>query len=460
MRFARTIAYCLIFCAILPRAAAQQNHIYTFQKDDSVARAHYYAQALQSKNNLIESLGKENKKDYKEIYESRFEAVAELLKSSTTVTEPAAHAYLQSLLKAITDANPELKQLDIRMVFTRDSWPNAYSMGEGTIAVNAGLFVYFENEGQLVFTLCHELAHLYLDHGNKEIRKNVEWFNSDEFKKQAKQLSKQEYGVGHKIDELIKKMTFTSRRHSRDAEAEADKQALRFMSRTAYDCNQAITCLRILDKIDDTSFYKKIDPETVFAFNDYPFRKKWIEKESSIFASMSADDSPLTKAEKDSLKTHPDCLKRIALLQDSAQSIKPGKAFLTDEKEFNNLKKEFIAEMAEQQYRNGNLGYHLYLCLQLMQNPEYETYAAYAVVRCLNKIYTYQKTHQVGTVVGKESRTYPADYNLVLRMLDRIHLDEIANLSYYFAKKYNDRLSAYPEFAAEMRAAEKNKKEN
>jgi Zn-dependent protease with chaperone function len=460
MPLAKTLACCTLFITLVLCTAAQQTPVYVFQKDENATREKYYQQALANKESLINSLGKEHKKDYKEIYEARFKGVEELLKSSTTVTEPVAHAYLQSILKKIVGANPALSHLEIRLVFTRDSWPNAYSTGEGTLAVNAGLVVFFENESQLAFTICHELAHLYLDHGNKEIRKNVELVYSDELKKEAKQLAKQQYGVGQKLEELFKKITFMNRRHSREDEAAADRQAFTFLKNTGYDCNQAKTCLQLLDRIDDTTLYQQVNPEALFSFGDYPFKKKWIQKESSIFAAMSADDSPLTPAEKDSLKTHPDCIKRIALLEDSLKSVSAGKKFIVDEQEFHQLKKQFIAEMAEQQYRNGNLGYHLYLCLQLLQKEEYKPYAAYAVVRCLNRLYQSQKNHTLGLVTDKESRTYPADYNLVLRMLDKLRLDEIANLSFYFGKAHVQLLSAYDEFAVEMKKAENLKREN
>jgi hypothetical protein len=457
---AKTIACCTFLITLVLSSSAQKIPVYVFQKDDNTIKEKYCRQALANKEALINSLAKEHKKDYKEIYEARFKGVEELLKSSTTVTEPVAHSYLESILKKIVAANPELSNLDIRLVFTRDSWPNAYSIGEGTLAINAGLMVFFENEAQLAFTICHELAHLYLDHSNKDIRKTIEFINSEELKKETKKLSKQEYGVGRKYEELIKKITFTNRRHNRDAEAEADMQALRFLSKTGYDCSGAKRCLQILDKIDDTTIYQQVNAEELFSFSEYPFKKKWIQKETSIFAGMSADESPLSKAEKDSLKTHPDCIKRISLLEDSIKAKGNGKLFLIDSHTFNKLQKEFIVEMTEQRYRNGNLAYHLYLCLQLLQKPEYEHYAAYAIVRCLNKLYDSQKNHGLGLVTDKESRNYPADYNTVLRMVDRLRLDEIAALSFHFSRKYADKLSSYEEFVTEMKKAEKIKTEN
>src|SRR5690606_19405430 len=107
-----------------------------------------------------------------------------------------------------------------------------YSMGDGSIAINAGLFVYLDNEAELIFILCHEIAHYYLDHTNSSIKKYVETVNSDEVQKELKRLSKTQYRVNQQLEELTKAFTFNSRRHSRERETEADRMAFQFMKNT------------------------------------------------------------------------------------------------------------------------------------------------------------------------------------------------------------------------------------
>ncbi len=185
----RIILTFLSHLIICPAVFSQLQPVYNFQKDDTVLRRVYYEQALQNKNKVIGSLGSNYKKDYQEIYEARFKEVAGLLQSSRSVTDQVAHNYLQSILKKILDANPELKSKETRLLFSRDWWPNAFSMGEGTLVVNAGLMVFLDNEAELVFVICHELAHFYLDHSNKAIKKNVETYNSVAFQNELKRLS-------------------------------------------------------------------------------------------------------------------------------------------------------------------------------------------------------------------------------------------------------------------------------
>ncbi len=439
---------------------AQLKPVYHFQADDTLLRKSYYEQALGQQKKLISSLGNEYRNDYKMMYDDRFKEVAGLLQSSRSVTDPLVDHYLQSILKVITDANPELKGLTIRLFFSRDWWPNAYSLGEGTIAINAGLMIYLENEAELVFALCHELAHYYLDHSNKDIQKNIETVNSESFKKEMKRLSKEEYRVGEQLEKLVKEFAFGSRRHSRENEAEADRQGYLFMKRTGYDCGAIKTCLGLLDKVDDSLIYQPLNPERLFNFEEYPFKKRWIEKESAIFGEMNKDDSPLTQAEKDSLKSHPDCKKRITLLEDSIQHTGPGKKFIVNEPLFRQLKKDFFVEMTEQEFRNKNLTRNLYYSLLMLQNSENIPFAAYSVARALNFVYDNQQNHRLGLVTDKETRSYPANYNLLLRMIDRLRLDEIANLNYYFCRQYQAQMTGYAGFEEEMNKAQRRKNQN
>lgn len=456
MRIRKNAIFFLSFSIITLPDSAQLQPVYSFQKDDSLLKKSYYDRSMDKKAILPGLTDKNNAREYEKIYEDHFKEIGRLWQSDRSVTAPAAHGYLQSIVQKIISANEELKKTDARIVFTRDWWPNAYSMGEGTIAINAGLMVFLDNEAELVFVLCHELAHYYLDHTAKAIKKYVETVNSDAFQKELKRLAKTEYGANTQLEELAKSFTFSSRRHGRDNEAAADRLAFSFMKKTGYDCGAIKTGLELLDKVDDSLLYKPLALQQVFHFNEYPFKKKWIQKESSIFSQLSENDSPLSRKEKDSVKTHPDCSKRIALLHDSLQSMSAGgKKFLVNENLFNQLKKDFFIEMTEQCYRDENLSRNLYYSLLLLQAEKNIPVAVYSIARCLNQVYSNQKNHQLGLKIDTESKSYPEEYNDLLRMLNQLRLEEIAGLNYHFCKQYAWQMKGYAGFEAEMNTAKK-----
>ena len=78
----------------------------------------------------------------------------------------------------------------------------------------------------------------------------------------------------------------------------------------------------------------------------------------------------------------------------------------------------------------------------------------YAVSRCLNQIYDNQKKHQLGSKIDTENKSYPEDYNLLLRMLGQLRLDEIAALNYYFCLQYEPVMKDYAGFEEEKNKAQ------
>ncbi|HKB45040.1 MAG TPA: M48 family metallopeptidase [Chitinophagaceae bacterium] len=447
--------YLLFFlaCSIYFPGLAQLQPVYSFQKDDTILKKNFYEQSLKKKNTLLASVSKENAADYKKIYNEQYKEINDLWQSSRPVTSPEAQSYLQSIVQKIIAANTELNGTDARIVFTRDWWPNAYSMGDGTIAINAGLMIFLDNEAELVYIICHELAHYYLGHMQKTIKKYVETINSDSYKAEIKRLSKEAYRVNQQLEKFTKSVIFDIRRHSRENEAEADMQAFKFMKKTGYDCGAIKTGLLLLDKIDDSLIYRPLVLEQMFDFGEYSFKKKWITKESAIFSQLNEEDTPLSQKEKDSLKTHPDCILRVSLLEDSLRIATGGQQFLVDEKEFNQLKKDFFIEITEECYKEKKLSRNLYYSLLLLQAGENIPLAVYSVARCLNQVYENQKNHSVGNLINTESRTYPENYNVLLRMLSRLRLDEIATLNYYFCQQYQSQMKGYAGFGEEMNKA-------
>jgi hypothetical protein len=438
------------------KAIAQPGNSYNLWKDDTMLRKQYYEESMRKKQALLSACPKTYEKDYKAIYEHQFAEIGELWKGTRAVTATEVNNYLQAIVRRIISTNPELQNADARVVFTRDEWPNAVSMGDGSIAINGGLIIFLDNEAELAFVICHELAHYYLDHTNRSIKKIVDLYNSEDFKKEVKRLSKQEYGAGKDFDELMKKMAFGSRRHSRENEAEADRQAFLFLKNTGFDCNGIITCLQLLNDVDDSSIYKPLALETAFNFDEYPFRKRWVQKESVLFGALTEENaSGFTKQEKDSLKTHPDCSKRIALLRDSVAKRPGGKSFLVDEALFKKIKVDFLPEITQQEFRDDNLTRNLYNSLLMLQNGAFTSFAIYNITRDLNILFQRQRDHKLGSM-ERENRSYPADYNVLLRMIDRLKLDEVAAINYYFCKKYESVMANYPGFVEEKLKAQKN----
>ena len=207
----------------------------------------------------------------------------------------------------------------------------------------------------------------------------------------------------------------------------------------------------MLGKIDDSLLYKPVDLQQLFDFPEQPFNNKWVRKESSIFSQIGKDDGTISQREKDSLKTHPDCEKRLTLLSDSITRYATNKPdFKVDSNKFFSLKNIFAAEINEETFKTNNLSRNLYFSLQQLQLKDLTPLARNSILRCLLQLYEDQQEHTFGKAVDTENKFFPADYNLLLRMLSRIRLDELAALTKAYAAKHNATMQVYPEWQKQM----------
>lgn len=433
---------------------------FKFLIDDSLKKVSLAKEVEEIRIAKVKTFDKQYAKDYKEIYNQSFDDIKKLILSKESVTDTAMNNYLQKIVNQIVQKNPELSSLKLRVIFSRTLWANAYSMGDGTIVVNAGILFYMNNEAELAFILSHELAHYYLDHSGKGIEKYITTINDKEYQKELKRIAKQEYGVNKQLDKLAKATLFDSRKHSRGYESEADYYAFKFLRNSMFNIGSAITALSVLDKIEDSAFFKPLNLNTVLNFPDYPIKSKWTETESSIFSDLSSKKEEINNKEADSLKTHPDCKKRIALLKDSVSKFLNTKKpyYITSEIFFNSLKEKFLLEGIEYCYTGENLSRNLYYNLQLLQEKREVPFALYSISRCLNIMYEKQKNHHLGDVIHNENKAFEKDYNILLRLLSRISLPELSALTYNFCKANLTSGMQYKNFETEWKTAQKNYK--
>jgi hypothetical protein len=365
---------------------------------DSVAEQELVSAITARYQKDVQNLQGANKKYLAEIYKERLDYIKKKISEKEISCDNRAQAYLNDLSKKIFASNSFLRGDELRILFSRTYLPNAYSMGEGTILFNLGLFHRLQNEGQAAFVLCHELAHYYLNHSNNSIAKYVNTVYSDDFQKELKRIKKSEYGRRSEVEKLAKNLTFKNRRHAREFEQSADSMALELMKNTGYDVQEVLTCLALLDSVDYDKYHKGLTLEKQFHFASYPFKKSWLEEDDLKFVVTKTEEG---KQEEDSLKTHPDCKLRIERLkQQVSDYYKPSqKSFLIDEKEFNRLK---VA-------------------------ADYEI---------INQIYTHQKEHTLGTVVDLPAPEFESSYNNFLRFIQNLRLTEVAAISYYFMMQH------------------------
>jgi Zn-dependent protease with chaperone function len=97
------------------------------------------------------------------LYEQHTESLVKYFNEDYFIVNDELTTYLQSVLMKILQSNPQLQD-QITIYAHRSSSPNAFTFWDGTIGVTLGLLARMENEDEVAFVLCHELAHYYSNH--------------------------------------------------------------------------------------------------------------------------------------------------------------------------------------------------------------------------------------------------------------------------------------------------------
>lgn len=436
-----------VFSIVASAVHGQVPALYKTMQPDSIQLLKLREQVLHKYLKDSANITGENKKYIVALFAERRKYVDELFDHKQLFVNKEVGDYLSALTNQIIENNPELKNLGTRFIFSRVFIPNAFSIGEGTIIFNMGLFAKLANESEAIFVLCHELAHLYLDHGNKAIIKYVNTIYSEDFQQELKDIKRSQYEKNKQLDKLEKNISFTYSRHSRQHESEADSIGLMFMARTGYDTRAAVDCLNLLDSIDKEKYNPEKDLARVFNFSAYPFQQKWIEKEDAFFGGIT--DKKLNKKEEDSLKTHPDCKLRaervgrqIAIADNNSKKL-----FKVNETLFNDLKKRFQYEILDCSFRNNQVSRCLFYSMELLNRSPGDPFAIDMIGACFDKMFEKQKTHTLNQVIDLPSPYYDTNYNNLLEFLQKIRIKDMAAIGYYFMQQYQPALNNTEEFA-------------
>ncbi len=430
----------------------QQAFIYTPPSDNESKYNTLFNAITEQYNTDIDSVSGENKKYIAELYKERYEHIQKQFEDKEVITWDTANNYLQMLLKEIRQNNPVLQNINVFIFFARDFWPNASCEGDGVIEFNIGLFNRLQNEDQVCFVLCHELAHLYLNHNNNAITRYVNMLHSSEFQKEMRNVKKADYQKNTMLENITKNFAFSSRRHSREFESEADSMAIEFMKNTRFNINEALTCLALLDSVDNDKYNISPPVTKIFDSKGYPFQQNWIKGEQNFFSAMAKSSQGDLEKEKDSLKTHPDCKMRIQRLTPLVQKyIKNAQGKNTsDDSVFEKLKHIFDYEIIEYCYNTGNVSRSLYFTLQMMQFYSNDVYLITNTGRCLNKMYNAQKNHVLGKIADAPSPYQEEKYNDFLQFLGNLHLQDMASVNYFYMLQFKEKFSFDKNFREQL----------
>lgn len=395
---------------------------------------------------IYDNLPNKHRADFKKLYQNLEKEHIASIKKGDIIFDEKLNTFFKGILSEIQTTNPSIIPPNIQFLVARNSAPNAVTYIDGTIIFNISLLAAYENESQVAFVICHELAHYNQKHGLNAYTKLLDYINSEKFKKDVKTLSKAEYNVYEKAQKMLKGVVYDARRHSRDNEAESDSIAVLYMLKTRFDAREALSALKILDSLDEKLHFPNFKLEETFNFADYKFKKSWLlNDDDEIFSGLSQkkEDDEFVK---DSLATHPECSLRYDLLlnsffKDNKPTEKKKNALYSDDAVANIIN---IAQNETLLTEFNN--YEIDACLlhalnRLTKNPN-DIFAKIMTARCLNYLYKARSEHTYSRCVSLEKRWLPDEFNTYLRFLNHLSLKDNAQIAYNYLnnsdKKYLD----------------------
>lgn len=433
-----TLSVLILLGTICESQEIQGYEPYTMIGTDSSLHIERYDTKLDQELDSIQ----EYKSDFEEILRSRNQYLKSKLLNQHFIQNEQLTSYFDFILEEICSNNDELNKNEITLFIARYPWENATCYNEGTIVFNLGLYRKLENESQIAMILAHELAHYYLRHGNISLTEHVKKINSEAFKKEVEKIQEYKYNQRERLIKLFKDITYNDKRHSRDYEVESDSMALMFLANTRYNLESAIEVIGLLDSIDEDKYDHEIDYDQFFNFEAYPFKKSWLSKKNESIFGAPVKTEHVEGFNRDSLKTHPNCLERFEVLQKQLAQYRNDSrnVFLQDSSLFAQLIYESDFEYVTSYIANQQLGRGLFYGLKLEYHNPNNAFLVNLIGNSFYHFYLAQSENELGKYVELEAPHFSKGYKQFLTFIHNLRLTDYKMIGYYFMEERYDQL--------------------
>jgi Zn-dependent protease with chaperone function len=368
-------------------------------------------------------------KQVKDIFDKEYEDIEKSINNNELLAKSPLNQYLYSLTAQIQKQNIDATQ-NISILVSREYQTNAWNTGEGTIIVNNYLLNDLNNEDQLVFIICHEIAHQALNHVLNSVLKYVDDNNSSELKSQTKAIRKQTYNRATQAENLLKEIAYKNSAEKRKNETQADSLGFIFYSKLGRNLSQSIEALKRLKYSDVESDSLTVsDYKRIFSALNINLKDEWFALESYDMYHYKQS----TKFNTDSLRTHPNCDDRIARLVKTFPQIdtnnKAG-VLPADSKEFTQWRENAAYQNIYNEYLSEHYGNSLYEALKLY-NRKPDDFLKKSIGLNFKKLYEAKKAYRLNRYVNQvNTNRYTDSYNLFCTFIFNLTIADLETLSH------------------------------
>jgi Peptidase family M48 len=379
---------------------------------------------LDRENSSIDAEKAKVRSFVKTLQTKRYEHVVKLFNDDKIIVSSPLNIYLNNIVANVCKANPEIPK-DVAVYIERNTIANATSYGEGTIIVSLALLLRLENEQQVAFVMCHELAHYYLNHTKEAIYRFADLNFDKELNREARGIRNDRYGNYTRMREFMKGIELNENRHSRSKEFEADEMGLKFLLNSQYaDTAAPVRTMHILDSVDHEQYRYNLDLAKHFDFKNFPFKSSWTTYNREDIWQVSQYDS-------DTTRTHPSCIRRAAALSRQLAPLQLQDAYVASIP-YETIRRQAAVDLIQSSYHLKKYGRALFDALVFAEQYPENAWLRATIGRCLYQLYVAQAAHQLSKSLDQPSSRNDENYDRFLKFMHQLRLSELENITYNY----------------------------
>lgn len=386
----------LLFASSFAQAQSYQS-LGGIETDNPEIAERYKEFVRQARKASLREIKTKPERVLKELIEGRYQSNLNRIDNQHFILNKELDDYLSELKGKLSASNSEWPFDKVEIVVTKYTWPNAFSVGDGTIALNLGLLLELQSEEQLAFVLSHEVAHFFLHHSEEEFLRKYYSTEGSEFRAKLKEIKSSRYYQVSQLKPLLKANIYAERHHRREQEYSADSLGMLLFLNAGYKLSAAEEVLEILDGLNEAKrssldVYKLLDIDTL----TYP--KPSLQIKDQHRQDILHDDS---------VKTHPDCVDRAKKIA-KFHSKRHSSVITPDSTGFNNFIDLINQEVLHSLVYFEEHDKALILVLQRYENGEATRIDHNAIVILLSELLTARKKHRISSLVSRPDK-YDSD---------------------------------------------------
>lgn len=314
--------------------------------------------------------------------------------------------YINEIADHLLRHDQELRD-QIRIYTFRSPSVNAFTLADGIIAMNTGLFAHVKSEAELAFVIAHEIAHYTQDHFYESFKANREASENSYDGPSLSSLAKIENRIGR----------------SKEHEIEADQYGLELYLKSDYALEAVNDLLSTLHRsyIPYGRAQVSSNPFCVvddcFEIPNFYYR----EKISPISLSEDYEDQRLT---------HPNIGTRRNAIQAALvqREIKPGALFVISESRFKKLRELARFEVVREHLNNGGFALALYDIYVLEGEYPNNKFLTISKVQALYGLASFKVVDEISLVIPSSTKVEGPSQQLVhlIKQMSRSQIVTIA----------------------------------